>query len=116
MCLGVVSLLLIDMRDEKYLVYAFLISFGIGWGVTAPMFMAAAADLFKGRIFGLIYGIVEACIGVGGALGSWIGGYVFDTTQSYQWAFILAIAMFLLSDIFIWIAAPRNMHKAEYTR
>jgi len=116
MCLGVVSLLFIDTRDEKWLVYAFFTFFGIGWGVTAPIFMAAAADLFKGRIFGLIYGIVEACIGVGGALGSWIGGYVFDTTQSYQWAFIFAIAMFLLSDLFIWIAAPRKIHKAEYTR
>lgn len=116
MCLGVASLLLIDAGDEKYLVYAFLIFFGIGWGVTAPMFMAAAADLFKGRIFGLIYGIVEGCIGVGGALGSWIGGYVFDATQSYQWAFVLSIGMFLLSDLFIWIAAPRKIHTTEYTR
>jgi len=116
MCLGVGSLLLIDTRDETFLVYAFFIFFGIGWGATAPIFMAAAADLFKGRIFGLIYGIVEGCIGVGGALGSWIGGYVFDTTQSYQWAFVLAIAMFLLSGIFIWIAAPRKIHKTEYTR
>jgi predicted MFS family arabinose efflux permease len=49
-------------------------------------------------------------------LGSWIGGYVFDTTQSYQWAFILAIAMFLLSGIFIWIAAPRKIHKTGYMR
>jgi sugar phosphate permease len=112
MCLGVGSLLMIDASEEKYLIYTFVIFFGSGWGATAPIFMAASADLFRGRIFGLIYGIVEACIGVGGALGSWIGGYVFDKTQSYQWAFILAIAMFLLSALFIWIAAPRQIHKA----
>ncbi|MBW2311512.1 MAG: hypothetical protein JRF35_10625 [Deltaproteobacteria bacterium] len=50
-------------------------------------------------------------IGIGGALGSWIGGYLFDVTQSYQWAFVLAIAVFLLFGLFIWIAAPRKIHK-----
>jgi len=43
-------------------VYSFLIFFGIGWGVTAPMFMSVAADLFKGKMFGLIYGIVEGAL------------------------------------------------------
>jgi MFS family permease len=116
MCLGVSSLLLIGAMDERWLVYPFFIFFGIGWGVTAPMFMAAAADLFKGKIIGLIYGIVEGCFGIGGALGAWIGGYVFDRTQSYQWAFVLAIVVFLLSGLFIWIAAPRKIYKTDYNR
>jgi hypothetical protein len=34
------------------------------------MFMSVAADLFKGKIFGLIYGFVEAGIGIAGALGA----------------------------------------------
>jgi MFS family permease len=114
MCVGVGSLLLIGAMDEKWLVYVFFIFFGIGWGVTAPIFMATAADLFKGKVFGLIYGIVEGCLGIGGAFGAWIGGYVFDRTQSYQWAFVLAIVVFLLSGLFIWIAAPRKIHKTEY--
>jgi MFS family permease len=111
MCLGVCSLLVIGARDEKWLVYVFFIFFGIGWGASAPILMATAADLFKGKIFGLIYGIVEGCFGIGGALGAWIGGYVFDRTQSYQWAFVLAIVVFLLSGLIIWIAAPRKIHK-----
>jgi MFS family permease len=116
MCLGVGSLLSIAAMDKKWPVYTFFIFFGIGWGVTAPIFMATAADLFKGKIFGLIYGIVEGCLGIGGAFGAWIGGYVFDRTQSYQWAFILTIVVFLLSGLFIWIAAPRKIHRAEYDR
>lgn len=110
-CVGIGSLLLLGAMDEKWLVYVFFIFFGVGWGASAPVFMAAAADLFKGSIFGLIFGILEGCMGIGGALGSWIGGYLFDVTQSYQWAFVLAIAVFLLSGLFIWIAAPRKIHK-----
>jgi len=88
--------------------YAFFVFFGMGWGVTAPMFMAISADLFRGKGFGLIYGVAEGGVGMAGALGAWIGGYIFDTTGSYQWAFLLAILLFVLSIVFVWLAAPRK--------
>ena len=107
-CMGLVSLLLLEASGAKSLVYAFLIFFGMGWGATAPIFMSASADLFKGKIYGLIYGLVEAGIGVAGAIGAWMAGFIFDKNQSYQAAFILAIIVFLISCCFVWIAAPRK--------
>jgi cyanate permease len=88
----------------------------MGWGAAAPMFMVVAADLFKGRIFGLIYGFVEAGIGIAGAFGAWIAGFIFDKTQSYQSAFILVIVSFLLSCIFCWVAAPRKYRGVRAAR
>ena len=73
--------------------------------------MATAADLFKGRIFGLIYGIVEGTMGFGGSIGSWVAGFIFDQTKSYRLAFVLVIVVCFLSCIFIWIAAPRKTRK-----
>ena len=108
--LGLLSLILMEALGEKGFVYPFFIFFGIGWGVSAPMFMAAAADLFKGRAFGLIYGIVEAGVGIAGAFGAWVGGFIFDRTQSYQGAFIFGIAVMMVSCLFIWFAAPRKSH------
>jgi len=107
-CMGVLSLILMIHIVEPWCVYLFMGFFGAGWGATAPMFMAAATDIFKGRIFGLIYGIVEAGIGIAGAFGSWIGGFVYDRTQSYQWAFVIAFAAFALACFFMWFAAPRK--------
>jgi MFS family permease len=107
-CIGLVSLLLLEASGAKNLVYAFLIFFGMGWGATAPIFMSASADLFKGKIYGLIYGLVEAGIGVAGAIGAWMAGFIFDKTQSYQGAFMLVIAVFLISCCLVWIAAPRK--------
>jgi len=80
----------------------------MGWGVTAPMLMSVSADLFKGKVYGLIYGFVEAGVGIVGATGAWVAGFIFDLTQSYHLAFILAIGAFMLSCFFIWIAAPRK--------
>jgi MFS family permease len=108
LCGGVYTLLLIETMDERWLVYLFLILFGIGWGVTAPTFMSATADLYKGKAIGLIYGIVEGSMSIGGAFGAWVGGYIFDKAQSYRLAFIIAIIAFILSCFFIWLSAPRN--------
>jgi MFS family permease len=107
-CLGVGSLLLLESHGSTLFTYIFLVFFGVGWGVTAPMYMAVSADLFKGKIFGLIYGFVEASVGVGAAIGSWFAGFIFDKTQSYQLAFVLVIVVLSLSCIFIWMAAPRK--------
>jgi MFS family permease len=113
-CLGVGSLLLFEIMGSRMLIYSYFIFFSMGWGVAAPMFMAVAADLFKGRIFGLIYGLLEAGIGIGGAFGAWMAGFIFDKTQSYQAAFVLVIVAFLLSGIFIWLAAPRKYRAVRY--
>lgn len=108
-CLGLLSLILIQTLESRAFIYSFFILFGIGWGSSAPIFMATAADLFKGKGFGLIYGLIEGGIGIAGALGAWIGGYIFDRTQSYQGAFILGIVVMILSIVFIWIAAPSKV-------
>ena len=107
-CLGVGSLLLFEFTGSMPFTWSFFIFFGMGWGVTAPMYMSVSADLFKGKVFGLIYGFLEAGIGLAGALGAWIAGFIFDETHSYNMAFILVIVVLLLSCVFVWLAAPRN--------
>ncbi len=107
--MGICSLILLGITEERNLVYPFIIFFGPGWGVTAPMFMSVAADLFRGRQFGLIYGILEGVIGIGSAIGAWVPGLIFDKAQSYQWAFILAASLTIVSCLFIWLAAPRKV-------
>jgi predicted MFS family arabinose efflux permease len=108
--LGVISLVLINISGNTQFVYPFIFFFGSGWGVTAPMFMSSAADLFKGKSFGLIYGILEGVIGIGGALGAWLPGFIFDRTQSYLGAFYAASLIILISCLFIWLAAPRKVN------
>ena len=89
-----------------WLVYLFVVLVGVGWGSTAPIFMASAADLFHGPAIGTIYGLVEGSVGIGGAFGSWIGGYVFDRTGSYLWAFGVAAMAAAMAGTMIWVAAP----------
>ena len=106
--LGILALLLFQYISSPFLLYLFALFFGAGWGSTAPMFMSISGDLYKGKNFGLIYGMVEGNIGIGAAVGTWVGGYIFDQTQNYLWAFILAILISFISIVLVWFIAPRR--------
>jgi len=106
--LGILSLLVFQYIPSPFLLYLFAFFFGAGWGSTAPMFMSIAGDLYKGKNFGLIYGMVEGNIGIGAAVGTWVGGYIFDQTQNYFWAFVLAILISFISVFLVWYIAPRK--------
>jgi MFS family permease len=108
---GILFLLLFQYVPSFLLLYFFALFFGTGWGATSPMVMSISADLYKGKNFGLIYGIVEGGIGIGGASGAWVAGFIFDRTQNYFWAFVLAILLNLVSILFVWVAAPRKVRR-----
>jgi MFS family permease len=109
--LGILSLLLFQYIPSLALLYLFALFFGAGWGVTAPMFMSITGDLYKGKNYGLIYGMVEGAIGLGSALGAWVAGVIFDQTHNYLSAFVLAILLNLISVLLVWLAAPRKTRR-----
>jgi MFS family permease len=110
---GILFLLLFQYAHSFTLLYLFALFFGAGWGVTAPMFMSITADLYKGKYFGLIYGMLEGVIGLGSAFGAWIAGYIFDQTKNYFWAFMIAMILNLISILLVWLAAPRKSRRSR---
>ncbi|NWG02018.1 MAG: MFS transporter [Syntrophaceae bacterium] len=110
---GILFLLLFQYFHAMMLLYLFALFFGAGWGVTAPMFMSITADLFKGKHFGLIYGMLEGVIGLGAALGAWVPGYIYDQSQNYFWAFMIALILNLISILLVWLAAPRKSRRSH---
>jgi cyanate permease len=46
---------------------------------------------------------------VGGAIGPWLGGWVFEWSGRYQPAFLLAIAWYGVACAAVWAAAPRKV-------
>lgn len=110
-CLAAAALCLFTLSDAQFPLpaYLFVLLFGAGWGATAPTFMSVSADLFQGRSFGLIYGVTEAVIGLGSAIGPWLAGYIFDWQESYRLAFLVAAGLSALSSGVVWLAAPRKV-------
>ncbi len=105
--LGVASLLFLE-SNRSYLLYSYAILFGLGYGSVAPLFPAKMADLFLGPHFGKIYGILSLAGGVGGALGVFLSGKIFDLTNDYTTAFILGLTAITLAIILFSRAAPKG--------
>jgi MFS family permease len=88
------------------LVYVFTIFYGMGFGMAVPALMISASDLFQGKHFGSILGVIVLGGYVGGAVGAWLSGRFFDLTQTYQINFLVAGAAMLISAALIWKARP----------
>jgi MFS family permease len=87
-------------------VYALLI--GVGYASTAPLTPAIASDLFGGPQFARIFGMLHFTNSVGGALGAWVAGRIFDATGGYGLALPIAAAMAILAPALLWVVAPRR--------
>lgn len=77
---------------------------GLGYSITAPLMPALIHDIFQGRHFGAIFGLLHVANAVGGGLGPWVAGRVFDATGGYAPAFVAGAAAAALSAGAIWLA------------
>jgi MFS family permease len=110
--LSVLFLALAGAYPRTLLPYAYAVLIGLGYAVTAPLTPAIASDLFGGPRFARIFGLLHFMNSLGGALGAWIAGILFDATGSYALALPIAAAMALLAPALLWFVAPRRPNPA----
>jgi len=90
------TLLWLVFARELWMFYLFAIVFGFAYGGEVPQMPTLVGQFFGLRAVAALVGIIVTSVAVGGALGSWIAGRIFDVTQSYQVAFIIAtVASFI---------------------
>jgi MFS family permease len=108
---GIIVLMLIRDASHPWMLYYYTLSLGIGRGLFSPTLAAAITDIFQGPRVGSIMGAIWLCFSVGGAIGPWLGGWLFELSCNYMGAFSVAIALFGLACAAIWLAAPRNVRR-----
>ncbi len=106
---GIVVLALVRDTSSPWMLYLFAVLFGTCQGIDRPLSVAAQADVFHGKNLGAIMGFASMGYAVGGAIGSWLGGYIFDVTGSYALAFVMTIICLIGAVSCVWAAAPRKV-------
>jgi MFS family permease len=105
------ALLLLALRHHPgaLLLYGMVAAQGLlGYGISA-LYAAMPAELFQGRRFATIYGVLSLAASLGAAAGPWVTGVVYDRTGSYDVAFWLCVAVSLFCMLCGWMAAPRKV-------
>lgn len=96
MTLAGVALLAAVSRTRSPLVLAgFVLLFGVSQGTRGPIVATLTTRLFAGPASGSVYGIITAMMGLGGAIGAWLSGALFDLTAGYT-ASLVAASVFLV--------------------
>jgi sugar phosphate permease len=108
---ALIALASVKDTSQPWLLYVYSVASGFSVGLFSPNIIVGTADIFRGRNIGTMTALLMTGTGIGGAIGPWLGGYIFDRTGSYHTAFIIAIAAFIMGCVSFWIAAPRNAEK-----
>jgi MFS family permease len=104
--IGTLALLAIDDASMPWLLYLYALCYGLGQGSRALVLSAISADIFHGKHFGAIFGFFTFSIGIGGAIGAWLGGFLFDVTGNYRVPFWASLACLAVS-VFIVLTSSR---------
>ena len=108
---GLGALMSVQDTSQIWMLYFFAVTSGFATGLFSPTAIVGAADIFHGKNVGAISALVLTGVGVGGAIGPWLGGFIHDITGSYHIAFLISLAAYALAGISFWIAGPRNADK-----
>jgi MFS family permease len=98
-CLGVIR-----GPQDLVLLVLYTVS-GFGFGMRIAQLSTIPADVFAGPHLGAILGVVQSGGGLGGAIGPFLGGWLFDVTGSYRLAFLAACVAVAGSAVAAWFAA-----------
>jgi MFS family permease len=110
---GMIVLMFIRDASQPWMLYYFSISLGFSNGLCSPAIAAALTDIFQGPRVGPIVGAVWFAFAVGGTIGPWLGGWLFERTGDYFLAFLVATVLFAVACAALWLAAPRKVRRVS---
>ncbi|MCH9673692.1 MAG: MFS transporter [Gammaproteobacteria bacterium] len=96
----------LSYAPSLWLMYGAMVAVGLLGAGLAPLFSAVAVEMFQGKYFGRMYGLLGLTTAVGAAGGTWLTGALFDWTGSYVPAYLLGMVLSLCSICGIWLAGP----------
>jgi MFS family permease len=104
--LMMLALFWVLVAKDLWMLFLFAVVFGFGHGGIATMESPIVANIFGMRSHGVILGLVFFCDTIGGSIGPFLAGYIFDVTSSYTLAFLICAILSVITLIAILLLRP----------
>lgn len=101
-----VALIILIWVKTTFLLIPWVFIFGFCYGAMFVAVWGLVADLFGRKAVSSILGAIAIGAGIGGFLGPWLAGHIFDASQSYEQAFISFAGLFLVAIILSLLIRP----------
>lgn len=95
--------ILMNITGNRELLFLFAILFGIFDYSAMPVLASIVSTHIGVGVMGLTLGLLFAGHSAGAAAGAFMGGYFFDAFASYEWVWIVSIALAMMAAIVTWI-------------
>jgi len=102
-------LFLVDGPSRFWLGCASMFFCGLGMGAMVTTFFATIADLFQGRDYGAILGLMTFGFSLGGAFSPWFAGFLHDVTGAYTIAIALVVSALLTGAGLVALVGPHRL-------
>lgn len=106
---GTSLLFLIQSPAHLWLAFVSMFFCGLGMGAAVTTFFATVADLFQGRNYGAIQGLMTFGFSIGGAFSPWFAGYLHDVTGNYTAAVAMVVTGITMAALLVFLSAPRTL-------
>ncbi len=92
--------LIVPINDVTALIFG--VFMGLLWLATVPLTSGIVAQVFGTRYFSMLFGVVMMSHQFGSFAGAWLGGYIYDTTGTYDLMWVASVGVGLLATALHW--------------
>jgi len=102
----IASLLWVQASKELWMLYVFGAIYALSHGGFFTVISPIVAELFGISSHGVLFGITSFCLTIGGSIGPFLAGYVFDVIHSYQLVFFVLVGLAVAGVILTSLLRP----------
>ena len=95
--LGIFIFINIGEGSPAWMIVLYAVIFGFGVGSWLPTMSMLTSYTFGLAAYGSIFGMLSFFQNLGAATGPLLAGFLYDSMNTYQWAFIIILAMVVLA-------------------
>jgi MFS family permease len=110
---SIAILMNVKIESAVAMVWLYAAFMGVSAGAWLPSMSILVSTNFGLTNYGIIFGVISFFHIVGSAVGPFTTGYVYDTLGSYQWAFIILLALCMVAIITILVARFPSFSRNE---
>lgn len=103
------SFIWLQLSDNQLMLFIFAVIYGFAHGGLFTVISPTIAEFFGTGYHGQLFGAVLFCGTLGGSLGPFLAGHIFDVTGSYRVAFILQTILSVVSlCLIVFLRSPKR--------
>lgn len=107
-CVRALAIAFLLFAHTPWTLYLFAVIAGLSWFSSVPLTIALTSEIYGMRHMGTLVGFVFLSHQIGGAASTYLAGWLFDVTGSYNGVFLAVIVLLLAASAVSWAVQERR--------